>query len=340
MLQLPRPQCTAAEVGRDALLFVLRQWPSGFEEALHVLPFPREQGFRGPQWVHAGDVFQRAVIADALCDAAAFAGDQLSEVVEQEIAYLMSRRRPSGWSYFPDLAELPPDADDLAQIMTLLVRNGRYDLLLAACEEPLQTLFTHGAHDDGSFETWIVPSPPRTDDERLQHEWIARAWGRGPDVDVVANLLHALTLYDRARFAARIEAGRRFLLDRQHADASWSASWYAGPYYPTFAALRVVESPRAVAFLRDTQQADGSWGDPLCTALALCALREAGTPHDDARDRAVDFLAATRESDGGWPAADWIRMDLGRAEGHVHTTLTYGSRTITAAYVLKATAMA
>jgi len=352
MLHLPRPESTAAEVARDALLFLLRQWQTDFEEATHVLPFPPEQGFRGPEWLHRGAVFQRAVIADALCDATALAGDQLRNVIDHEIAVLMSQRRPhGGWSYFPTLAELPPDADDLAQIITLLVRNGRYDLLLETCEEPLRILLDDCSHDDGSVETWIIPSPPRNDDERLQQEWAAKAWGRGPDVDVVANLMHALTLYDRERFSARIGAGSRFLAGRQNGDGSWSATWYWGPYYATYAALRVVPSARAVAFLRATQHSDGSWGDPLNTALALCALRSgapapspartgggAGAPHADAYDRAIAYLAATRDPDGGWPAVDWIRMDLGRPSGHVHTTLSYGSRSITTAYVLKATA--
>ncbi|HUR83100.1 MAG TPA: hypothetical protein VM733_20255, partial [Thermoanaerobaculia bacterium] len=58
----------------------------------------------------------------------------------------------------------------------------------------------------------------------------------------------------------------------------------------------------------------------------------------------VDFRAgaacvrATPRSNISPSRASWTRMDLGRAEGRVHTTVSYGSRSVTAAFVLKATA--
>ncbi len=165
--------------------------------------FAAEQGFTARRETQAGDVFARALIADSLCDAKALAGSPLEGWIAYEADYLLSTRRPGpmdGWSYFPDLPELPPDADDLAQVMQVLLRSGRRDDVTATCEPALRVLLTDGAHPDGSFETWIIPAAGRTTEQQRQAEFVRLAWGRGPDSEVMANLLYALALYDPARF--------------------------------------------------------------------------------------------------------------------------------------------
>jgi len=64
---------------------------------------------------------------------------------------------------------------------------------------------------------------------------------------------------------------------------------------------------RALAWLRRTQEADGSWFGRWGTNYiygtwsVLCALNAAGVPADDpAVRRAVNFLLATQREDGGW----------------------------------------
>src|SRR5260370_25029298 len=87
------------------------KWPADLAEALHSLPFPREQGFRGPLWVHSGDVFARAVIADALCDAQAIAGGVLTPILHEQCDILRSRRRngaAGGRCSFPPPPPPPP----------------------------------------------------------------------------------------------------------------------------------------------------------------------------------------------------------------------------------------
>src|SRR6185369_3155358 len=114
--------------------------------------------------------------------------------------YLIESRQRSGiggWKYFPELRELPPDADDLAQIMHVLHRWGRRDAIDAYCTRPLEVVLNDNSHPDGSFETWIVPKSNRSGDEDLQERWIEMAWGSGPDAEVMANLLYALAEIDR-----------------------------------------------------------------------------------------------------------------------------------------------
>jgi squalene-hopene/tetraprenyl-beta-curcumene cyclase len=355
-LRLSPPASPWQRVAWDALRHLLEQWRLGFGEARHLMGFPREL-FSARDELQRGDVFQRAVIADALCDADELLAGELRPVIDHEIAYLLGRRGAArgGWSYFPDLPELPPDADDLGQIMQVLVRRGRGEELSRHCTEPLSILFDDNRHPDGSFETWIIPAEGRTAEEELQARYASIAWGTGADAPVMANLLYALLLWDRRRYAEAIRHGARYVRRQQHADGSWSSAWYRGPYYGTYACLRLLhrvsprskEARRACEFLCCTQHADGGWGvlsesNALDTALALAGLAILATmePRDELRERAERgraYLCANRLAEGRWPATDFIRMDTGRATGTAGPILTYGSSTMTTTFVLKAT---
>ncbi|HEV8020562.1 MAG TPA: prenyltransferase/squalene oxidase repeat-containing protein [Candidatus Lustribacter sp.] len=314
------------------------------------MPFPREQGFDVEGDTQSGDIFQRAAILDALADLRAF-DPRLDALVERESQYLIDargREHPGGWSYFPGLRELPPDADDLAQIMQALIRNGRENDVIAYCAEPLAVLLDECSERPGVFETWIVP---RARDARYERQrwWIANAWGAGPDAEVIANLLYALTLHAPEQYADVIRGGMQYVVDQQNREGVWSASWYHGPFYPTYVACRCIASgsgdaaalDRARSAVLRAQRSDGGWGfgntsDALSTAFALLTL-----PRSEAAAKyAIAYLTETQESDGGWAAVPWIKMELGRAEGMVRHVLSYGSRTITCAYVLRALATA
>lgn len=340
------------DVAKRALSFILAQWEYGFREAAHVLAFPREQGFSVGHDRHEGDIFARALIADALQCANQVLNGALDRQIEREIAYLLSARRGEGvggWSYFPTLVELPPDADDLAQILLLLLQDGQKQRAAALCLPAIQTLLRYGTHPDGGIETWIVPSPPRSDEQRLQAQWVELAWGKGADAEVMANLLHALALYDSRSFAQTIAAGANYIASRQEPDGSWRSSWYHGPFYGTFVCMRLLAGiapqhpavERAFAFLISSQRNDGGWAmngsqsDVLSTALAILALaasrRQTEERVANSASQALEqlFLATA-------DAPPFIRMDLGRAGGVVRAQLTYASKTVTAAFALKA----
>jgi len=344
----PRTDSAAlvAAIGINELLIESRD---GFREAAHTMSFPVQQGFSNPVEVHTGDIFQRALLLDVLSQARPrFAVP--GELIARETRYLVDSRRPTGiggWAYFRELPELPPDADDLAQVMLAFLGAGRRDLVEQWCEQPLATLLADAQIGGGALETWIIP---RTRDagQELQLAWAKMAWGTGADSEVMANLLYALHRYDAPRFAGQIREGAAYLLSRQDAGGWWRSTWYHGPYYGTWVCLRLLDlfetaagaAARARDFLRDAQQADGGWGrpghsDPLNTALALLSLGD--SDHDASRiARGFEFLAGCYEPGCTWPPPDFIRMDLGRPTGRPWNTLTYGSRTVTTAFVTKA----
>lgn len=344
----------AGAAGHDlvsgALRYLETQWNAGFGEARDLIQYPEELGFAPAETCHFGDVFQRALVTDTLCDADAVLDGRLQPIIEREASYLVSQRAVSatgGWCYYADLPELPPDADDLAQVMQVLIRAGRRDEVARHGEPALAVLLRDNCHPDGSFETWIVPaSGRRTPLEERHAKLVERVWGVGPDCDVIPNLLYALHLYDAARFADPIRDGARYLEAQQRADGTWTSQWYAGPYYAIYVCLRMFDavapaSPavaRALRALRDTQRSDGGWGlegaasDPLATALALLGLaagQRACADHADPSRaaRGIEYLRRTMESDGGWPSHALIFKGFGAF---------HGSRTLTTAFALKA----
>jgi squalene-hopene/tetraprenyl-beta-curcumene cyclase len=344
---LPAPRNAWEHFGQEALRFVLAQWRLGFGEARHIMHLRPEVGFNIQDDYHFGDVFQRALLADGLCDAAEAFGDALHPVMDFELEYLLSRRQRTGvegWSYFPTVPEVASDADDLGQVMQALLRRGRRPLVEQLCERPLEVLLRDRWRPDGSFETWIVPAHGRTPLQERQVQANA-LWGVGPDNEVMANLLFALALYDHSRFQETLLAGVRYLVSRQEADGHWESRWYYGPYYGTYVCLRLLRvtaaEPAAVdrarRFLRASQRGDGGWAlaaesDQLSTALAMLGLAAAWPGTDDLaadRERAARARAFLAESYGraGWEATPFIRP---RADA------PYRSRTITSLFAMKA----
>jgi squalene-hopene/tetraprenyl-beta-curcumene cyclase len=266
-------------------------------------------------------------------------------MIEHEARYLLDQDDSvgiGGWRYFQTVSEVAPDADDLGQVMQVLLRGGFRAEAERACEGPLGVLLRDRSRADGSFETWIVPARDRTPEQERQVRFNQEKWGTGPDTEVVANLLYALVLYDRERFAATIERGIHWLETRQEADGSWRSTWYYGPFYGTYVCLRLLtaacpDSPAIAAargFLTAQQRSDGGWGfeaasDLLSSALAVLGLRAIEGPAATSAvgERALGYFARAVRGSEPWPLIRFIKPRLNDP---------YGSRTITANYVLKA----
>lgn len=337
-----------------ATAYLLAQAAGHFAEAAHAMNFPHRAGFTGLAERQSGDLFARATIAHLFLDIAgalpqASFAQEFQAIARREADALAARRlahRRGGWSYFPGLPELPPDADSLAAVLSLFVRIAPE--LTPLCEGAVDAVLT-GTNTDGSFETWIV-APEDHGRERML--WgIRHCWGSGRDVDVVAHFGHALWLWAPERHIERARQGARYLLDQQRPDGSWQATWYAGPAYGTALALRllretgldVTASERAVRFLLASQQPDGCWSvgpsGSLQTALSLLALGEADIDlTHGAMRRGCEALVTRQLADGSWQASPWIRMEIGRATGRTLAIATYKSVTVTTGFCLRAIA--
>jgi squalene-hopene/tetraprenyl-beta-curcumene cyclase len=357
-ISLPLVDNQWLKIGEDALNCILSQWQTGFGEVKHVMRFSSEYGFSATQEFQSGDIFQRALISEALCEVNKELGGQLNNVINHEADYLINSRLVSGiggWSYFPELPELPPDADDLAQVMQVLFRMGRHQEIEQFCEEPLKILLQDNYHEDGSFETWIVPKENRTLQQKLQAEWVQKAWGEGSDPDVVSNVGWALYLCYPEKQKNLIQRICKYISSKQDSDGKWTSTWYHGPFYGTHVCVRLLKAItpdsdcllKSLNFLLTNQNEDGGWGfeekqsDPLSTSLALLTLADIAEVISDERinqssQNAIVYLQKAQLEDKTWESCLFIRMDVGRATGEVWKTLIFARKTITAMYVMKA----
>jgi len=356
LVSIPDIQNPWQALSYSALGAVLEEHANGFCNTKHVMPFSHEV-FQVKEDFQVGDVFQRALILDTLLDFNAGLQNQLVDIITSEADYLLEARRKTGvggWAYFPGLTELPPDTDDLAQVMQVMLRAGYHEKASPFFEIPLSVLLNDQSNNDDGWESWIVPKQDQNEEQQLQTVWINKAWGTGSDVEVVANLVFALIMYDRKRFATEIDRGVNFLLNSHKNKHFWKSTWYYGNYYGTYVCMRAIcaaNGPRdtiekTIVFLENSRQPDGSWevegqgSSALQTALALLALsvakQQLGSKLAERwLESSLLYLQDTCEN-GTWPSSPFIQMPMGRPHGYVHTILTYESPAITNNYVAKA----
>ena len=327
-----------------------------FVNTKHCMPFTKEV-FQVAEELQVATIFQRALLVDTLIEAQEQYPIPLHESIVSELSYLASSKREGGigaWSYFPDLKELPPDVDDLAQVLQVFCKFYPKETFKDLFELPIETILRDQANQDLGWETWILPKDNLTQEQQLQYEWIHKAWGTGSDVDVVANFLYALQLYDKERFEEDLQKGLQFLYNKQQQGA-WESTWYHGLYYGTFVSIRAICLAKgdhqviasALDFLIRSRQEDGGWSlpeqpsDSLQTALALLGLAIASrylerTINSEWLAKSLHFLAHQYQENTGWESCPFIKMPMGRPIGFVHTILTYESAPITTNFVSKA----
>ena len=307
----------------------------------HQLRMPR---LSGAMEVHAASVMQYAVILDAL--AAAQAGGFVTDrrTVSARLVDLLLAKAPhvrGGWSYVQSVPELPPDSDDLAQVMMALfaVDGG---CLEETCDEAVR-LFLGQQDSGGGVPTWMIDPWATPGSSRIRaYLPIMGGWGVHPEV--VANFACALATTDRARYQAPLALIGKYIEAQQAAEGCWHSKWYSGRFYATFkclSALSIIapESPslrRGADFLRRAQLADASWGEdtnpnPLSTSFGILGLSCVEDSSDEERLlRAGRRLIDQQSEVGTWDSARWISFPFFGGQEH------YGHWAITTAFCTKA----
>jgi squalene-hopene/tetraprenyl-beta-curcumene cyclase len=333
---------------------LLAQAEAGFPETRHTMGFPRKEGFQAKQERHSSDVFARAVLASVLLDIRDLSDEDerfretLRDIAHRESHYVARAKlkdRAGGWSYFPDLPELPPDLDSLSAALFLFARIApEYTPL---CDEPLR-IALEGLMPDGSLNTWIIASRDAPDQQARMKEAVALHWGDEADVEVCARFFRALITLNHYKYQQAVMRGAHYVQEQQQPDGSWRASWYWGQAYGSSLCIDLLRhlgvgeqaQSRAERFFLASQRQNGGWGMwesvPLDTALSLWALgRSVLLDHPDVVERAVGFLLDFQAQDGRWNPSPWIRMEVGRAKGQTSHTLSYQSATLTTAFCLR-----
>jgi squalene-hopene/tetraprenyl-beta-curcumene cyclase len=339
-----RPAATELMTLNAALSALLRDQMDGFRNMAHMLTFPRLMGGQVVNATHAALLSFRAVALDALLDAAEAGLQVCDRVLAQEALWILRakhREVRGGWNYVQEAPELPPDADDLGQVLQVLWRLGGRELA-STCEDGI-ILALDSAEAHGGFNTWILDSEGRTEADRLILDYLPIMGGWGVHTEVVANLLYGLLVYHRERFLSAVVRTIPYFEGTQTHEGFWLSKWYRGPFYGTFRVLSVLGEvaphhpavAKAAAYLLGSQKSDGGWGEqvsePLSTAFAILGLvasRQRDTA--DAATHGQRYLRLNQEKDGHWESCEWISFPS--RDGPV----VYGSATMTTAFSLKA----
>jgi squalene-hopene/tetraprenyl-beta-curcumene cyclase len=299
------------------------------------------------------DLFQRTIVLDAFLEMNHLDESMVSPgVISEELSVIRNSRMKSvrgGWNYFPGYPWLPPDTDDLAQVIALLARTGCTDMS-PFLDDCIELLTTSNRYADGTFHTWILDASDNSDYQERLRASVGTYWGErlGKDIEVTANLAHALLVYDARRYGEVISGAADAVVRAQADGGYWSSVWYCGPFYGTYVASRLLSECRvgikplenAKDFLLHNQLACGGWGgregDPLSTALAilsLCFAHDSGLVMDSSViTRAVNYLGQAQKLTGSWRQSPFIKMFIGKKD------IIYRSETITTAFVVKALA--
>jgi squalene-hopene/tetraprenyl-beta-curcumene cyclase len=145
-----------------------------------------------------------------------------------------------------------------------------------------------------------------------------------PTADVTARVLKVLTHIGRPQDLPAVERAVAFLRREQEPTGSWFGRWGTNHIYGTWSVLVALadaglsQDPmtrRAVAWLKQRQNADGGWGEtndsysvreptaestPYQTAWAMLGMLAVGDGASEAVRRGADYLLRTQQPDGLW----------------------------------------
>lgn len=215
----------------------------GFSQIVHHMVFPASEGYQS-DINQASDTFTRAYLLNILNDLTYF-GTQLKEIENPRyIDFLLqnvTKFYKAGWSYFPNLKELAPDIDTLSEVIKF-ANYTKDEALCIKVNEAIDFVLANCVKEDGSIDTWLLSSDNPSEQEKYAIEFANQRWKIRQDPEVVANFIHAISLYEQYNKDIKkyVEKGIEYLKKCQNEDGFWYSSWYCGKMYGTYVCARAI----------------------------------------------------------------------------------------------------
>nr|MBC7613330.1 terpene cyclase/mutase family protein [Pseudopedobacter sp.] len=334
------------EVIKNGLKYINRDFSGNYSDLKHIMYLGDIDGFDNTSQVHITDTFQRAIVNDCLIEIASKNGLDISEFILNECEYLIklvNKDKVGAWSYFSSVNEIAADIDDLGQIMQLFLKSDNKRLVFEYCLNAINIVLKDRTLSNGSFETWIINKEKQTPKQQKQEIFNLTKWGKGPDLEVVANFAYALFLFDNKLYKEYIQNALIYIINKQTIAGNWESRWYYGDYYGTYIVLKLlkhfeVDYPEnissALNFIHKTQNDDDGFGldednisDPLTTSFAILSLKLFPNNYKECIVKAQRYLIMSQNKEGFWSEVAFIKPK-------VHEP--YKSKTLTTAFVLNA----
>lgn len=326
------------------LNFIKSDYIQNYIDLKHIMYLGEIDGFENNTDIHSSDTFQRALLNDCLLDISEKFNLNTKCFFQKENNYFIKSQNNDdigAWSYFPTVQEIAADIDDLGQIMQQFIRTDNVELIRKYCLKAIEIAIYERTQTNGGIETWIIPQKNLTEKQKKQELFNSTKWGKGADVEVVANFVYSLNLFDAEKYKSTIENAIKYIVSEQKEQGYWESRWYYSKFYGTFVCLRLLsEYPtqyekikqKIKEFLLDSQNEDGSFDveqyKNLSTSFAIFCINLLDSPElGKMKKKAQDYLIKNQLENGSWVAENFIKPK-------VHEP--YKSKTLTTAYVLKA----
>lgn len=337
-----------------SIQFLQKQHNKDFPELTHWLfavLFASKDDLTGREECLGGDIFQRALMLNLLKEISSL-GYQISEsFCNEELDYLLHAKHiifKTGWSYFPELPEYCCDVDTASEYIKLATVFDN-ELLHKEVRDCIDFIMKHCSYQDGSFDTFLLDKNDTCEEAKRALKAAELFWGRGADVEVNANLVLALHLYDPHSYQKEILRGLNWILSLQHEEGYWESTWYEGKYYGSYICAKLLSqmginsenAKRLFDFLTASQNRNGSWGiedgNVQDTSLALTALIELTKVGDfgcikEALQLGCLYIQSMYSQDcEAWYGVDFIKINMWRTVGLTRYT-RYRSSTLTTCF--------
>lgn len=264
-------------------------------------------------------IFQNALILHAITSLSISSSNELIGIKKTLAEWLMQQKSPNySWNYWAkESAEYKtkPYPDDLDDTFWSLIALYRYqpNILNPQAFGAITRLLTYQEQEEGGpYYTWIVS-------EKVEAEW--------KDVDLAVNAAVGYFLSLQEISLSRLN---------QFLDQAIHSRQLNSPYYPSHYPIIYTLShfyqgqyqDQLAELLLSQRLSDGSWGNPLFTALAVASLINLNTTID--LRSSVAYLMESRQ-DGHWPAIGYCYDPAVN-----HQPRYSGSEALTTAFCLEA----